>query len=250
MPKQRNRRGRPKRRRRKRPVQVAFGWRTRGGKRRGAGRKPRGKRAGVPHRSRGVVLPTTPVHVGLKVAPGISNLRHPTLFGPLRTAIYEGAERFGMRVIHYSVIEDHLHFIVEAADGRALARGMQGLTIRMAKRINKVLGRKGRVFIDRYWSRVLRSPSETRAALSYVLRNKLGHNRRRGIVHNARWVDYYSSGDRFTGWEGIEVTLPDDGLPIGRPRCWYLTWGWMGRGEKKRLLSPDGVSNGAPIQVA
>jgi REP element-mobilizing transposase RayT len=244
MRKHRTRREASRRRapKRKRPSQASFGWRTRGGKRRGAGRKPKGQRAGVPHRSRGVVLPTTPVHVGLKVAPDISNLRHPTLFGPLRTAIYEGAERFGMRVIHYSVIEDHLHFIVEAEGGRALARGMQGLTIRMAKRINKVLGRKGRVFVDRYWSRVLRSPSETRAALSYVLKNKLGHNRRRGIVHNARWVDYCSSGDRFTGWEGIEVTLPDDRLPIGRPRCWYLKWGWMGRGKKKRLLAQDGVS--------
>ena len=97
----------------------------------------------MPHRSRGEVLPTTPVHVGLKVAQDLPNLRHPTLFGPLRTAIYEGAERFGMRVIHYSVIKDHLHFIIEADDARALARGMQGLTIRLAKRINKVLGRRG-----------------------------------------------------------------------------------------------------------
>jgi REP element-mobilizing transposase RayT len=207
--------------------------------RRGAGRKPQGRQSGVPHRSRGEVLPTTPVHVGLKVAEDISNLRHPTLFGPLRTAIYEGAERFGMHVIHFSVIEDHLHFIVEAEGAKALSRGMQGLTIRLAKRINKVLERRGKVFADRYWSRVLRSPSEARSALSYVLKNKLGHNRRRGIVHNARWMDYCSSGDRFTGWEGIEVTLPDDGLPIGRPSCWFLKWGWMGRGKHKRLLQPD-----------
>jgi REP-associated tyrosine transposase len=226
-------------RRRRRPKQGGFNWRTHGGKRRGAGRKPQGRRAGVPHRSRGEVLPTTPVHVGLKVAKDISNLRHPTLFGPLRTAIYEGAERFGMRVIHFSVIEDHLHFIVEVEGARALSRGMQGLTIRLAKRINKVLGRRGKVFVDRYWSRVLRSPSETRAALSYVLKNKLGHNRRRGIAHNARWVDYCSSGDRFTGWEGIEVTLPEDDLPIGRPSCWFLKWGWMGQGSNKRLLSTD-----------
>ena len=86
---------------------------------------------------------------------------------------------------------------------------------------------------------MLRSPSETRSALSYVLKNKLGHNRRRGIVHGERWVDYCSSGDRFTGWAGIEVTLPDDGLPIGRPSCWYLKWGWMGRGKQKRLLATD-----------
>jgi REP element-mobilizing transposase RayT len=237
MPTKRQRRNRDTRRRR--PKQSAFHWRTHGGKRRGAGRRPKGRRSGVPHRSRGEVLPTTPVHVGLKVAEDISNLRHPTLFGPLRTAIYEGADRFGMRVIHFSVVEDHLHFIVEAQGTRALARGMQGLTIRLAKRINKVLGRRGKVFVDRYFSRVLRSPSETRAALNYVLKNKLRHNKQRRVVHGARWVDYCSSGDRFTGWEGIEVTLPEDELPIGRPSCWFLKWGWMGRGERKRLLSTD-----------
>ena len=246
MPVQCKRSGRPKRKtrrkrrcKRQRPVQVSIHWRTHGGRRRGAGRKPKGKRAGVPHRSRGDVLPTTPVHVGLKVAAEIGNLRHPTLFGPLRAAIYEGADRFGMRVVHYSVVKDHLHFIVEADGAAALSRGMQGLTIRMAKRINKVLGRRGKVFVDRYWSHVLRSPSETRAALNYVLKNQLRHNRQRGVVHGSRWVDYCSSGDRFTGWEGIEVTLPDDTLPIGRPRSWYLRKGWMGRGGHKRLLSAD-----------
>lgn len=172
MPGKRKHSGRPKRKkRRRRTVQVSIHWRMHGGRRRGAGRKPRGKRGGVPHRSRGEVLPTTPVHVGLKVAAEIGNLRHPTLFGPLRAAIYEGADSFGMRVIHYSVVKDHLHFIVEAESSAALSRGMQGLTIRMAKRINKVLGRRGKVFIDRYWSHVLRSPSETRAALNYVLKN-------------------------------------------------------------------------------
>jgi REP-associated tyrosine transposase len=236
--------------RRRPPRQGTFSWRTHGGKRRGAGRKPRSRRSGVPHRSRGVVKPTTPAHVGLKVAADISNLRHPTLFGPLRTAIYEGAERFGMRLIHFSVIEDHLHFIVEARDAAALARGMQGLTVRMAKRINKVLGRKGKVFIDRYFSRVLCSPSEVRVCLSYVLKNRLRHNKQRGVVHGTRWVDYCSSGDRFTGWVGVEVTLPNDERPIGRPRCHLLRKGWMFR-EGRRIggLEVDRAPGGERIRA-
>jgi REP-associated tyrosine transposase len=210
----------------RRPRQSAFSWRTHGGMRRGAGRKPKGRRSGVSHRRRDEVLPTTPVHVGLKVAEDISNLRHPTIFGPLRTVIYEGAERFGMRVVHFSILEDHLHFIVEAEGNKALARGMQGLTVRLARRINKVLGRRGKVFVDRYFSRVLCTPSEVRICLSYVLKNKRRHNKQRGIVHGSRWVDYCSSGERFTGWKGIEVSLPDDELPIGRPTCHLLRKGW------------------------
>ena len=60
-----------------------------------------------------------------------------------------------------------------------------------------------------------------------MLKNKLRHNKQRGIVHGSRWVDYCSSGERFTGWKGIEVTLPDDALPIGRPRCHLLRRGWI-----------------------
>jgi REP-associated tyrosine transposase len=223
-----------------RPRQSAFYWRTHGGQRRGAGRKPAGRRAGVPHRSRGEVRATTPVHVGLKVAADISNLRHPDLFGPLREAIYAGADRFGMRIIHFSVIEDHLHFIIEAEGVEALARGMQGLGVRLAKRINKVLRRRGKVFVDRYFSRVLSTPSEVRSCLAYVLKNKLRHNKQRGIVHGSRWVDYCSSGERFTGWKGIEVTLPNDALPIGRPRYHLLRRGWKyPRGEHAGELEVD-----------
>jgi REP-associated tyrosine transposase len=241
-----------KRRRRNRskrlkwPRQSAFSWRTHGGQRRGAGRKPAGRRAGVPHRSRGEVRLTTPVHVGLKVAADISNLRHPDLFGPLREAIYAGSDRLGMRIIHFSVIADHLHFIVESEGVEALARGMQGLGVRLAKRINKVLERRGKVFIDRYFSRVLCTPSEVRSCLSYVLKNKLRHNQQRGIVHGSRWVDYCSSGERFIGWKGIEVTLPDDALPIGRPRCHLLRKGWKyPRGEHAGELEVDKAPGGS-----
>ncbi len=229
----------------KRPRQSAFCWRTHGGQRRGAGRKTVGRRAGVPHRLRGEVRPTTPVHVGLKVAADISNLRHPDLFGPLREAIYAGSDRFSMRIIHFSVIENHLHFIVEANNVEALARGMQGLAVRLAKRINKVLGRRGKVFTDRYFSRVLCTPSEVRSCLSFVLKNKLRHNRQRGIVHGSRWVDYCSSGERFTGWKGIEVTLPDNTLPIGRPSCHLLRRGWKyPRGEYIGGLEVDRAPGG------
>jgi REP element-mobilizing transposase RayT len=49
-------------------------------------------------------------------------------------------------VVHFSVQRDHLHLIVEASDRRALSRGMQGLSIRVARAANGELGRKGRVF--------------------------------------------------------------------------------------------------------
>jgi hypothetical protein len=172
------------------------------------------------------------VHVTLKVAEDLPNLRHPSLFPKVREAIFGGADRLGLRVIHFCVLERHLHLIVEAQDARALGRGMQGLSVRLAKQVNRALGRRGRVFVDRYHSHVLHTPGETRAALAYCLKNQRRHSRARGQVHGRWWVDPCSSGDRFTGWEGIETTLPDDDLPIGRPESWLLRQGWMRAGPK------------------
>src|SRR6266851_3537755 len=69
-------------------------------------------------------------------------------------------ERFGMRLVHFSVQGNHIHLLIETTDKQALARGMQGLTIRLAKALNRVMGRHGRVFEDHYHSRVVRRPTE------------------------------------------------------------------------------------------
>jgi|GEM_PF-2830286 len=58
---------------------------------------------------------------------------------------------------------------VEAGSKTELSRGMQGITIRIAKALNRVMQRKGVVFDGRYHEHVLRTPTEQRNALRYVL---------------------------------------------------------------------------------
>jgi hypothetical protein len=48
---------------------------------------------------------------------------------------------------------------------RALARGVQGLSVRIAKGLNGVMGRHGRVFSDRYHVRILKTPLEVKNAV-------------------------------------------------------------------------------------
>src|SRR5690242_17078430 len=43
-------------------------------------------------------------------------------------------------LVHFSVQSNHLHLIVEAADQSALSRAMQGLAIRLARRMNSASG--------------------------------------------------------------------------------------------------------------
>src|SRR5687768_184511 len=85
------------------------------------------------------------------------------------------AQREEGRIVHFVVERDHIHLIVEADDARACAQLMQRLQIRTARGLNAVLGRSGRVFVDRYHVRALETPPEVHYAVTYVLNNHRKH---------------------------------------------------------------------------
>jgi REP element-mobilizing transposase RayT len=117
-----------------------------GGARQGAGRKPKGEKAGVSHARRALLAARFPVHATVRLSRGLPPLRRRTAHAALRAAFAAGCDRFGFRLVHYAVLNDHLHWIVEAKDREALARGLKGLLVRIAKALNKLWSRRGRVF--------------------------------------------------------------------------------------------------------
>ena len=131
--------------------------------------------AGVSHLARPKLAARYPVHVTLRMRDHVYNLRAWRCYRVLRRALIIGSNRFGMRIAHFSVQGNHVHLIVEALDRRALSRGVQGLAIRMAKGLNRVMEKHGKVFADRFHSRILRTPTETRRAVHYVLFNRQRH---------------------------------------------------------------------------
>ena len=203
--------------------------RLHGGKRPGAGRKPSGRRVGVPHRKRPVHKPRHPVHVTLRVREGLPSLRSDKLmFSAVRGAIALG-HKTGFRVVHFSVQSNHLHLIVEAHDESALSRGMQSLEHRMAHAVHRALGEGGRVISDRYHAHALRSPREVRAALVYVLQNWKKHGPG-GHDH----FDPRSSAHAFDGWSEPPPSGKDPPI-VAVARTWLVTVGWRRLG----LVRPD-----------
>ncbi len=156
------------------PLQLPLALRPRG---RGGARAHAGRKKGprVSHHPREKLASRFPVHVTLRVRPEVWNLRSRRCFRALCGAFSRGKERRGFRLVHFSVQGNHLHLVVEAPGERGLSRGMQGLAIRMAKRLNHVMQRHGPVFADRYHAHILRSPRETRAAVAYLLGNFAKH---------------------------------------------------------------------------
>ena len=238
----------------RRPVQLTLEQARRptghGGWRPGAGR-PRG-RTTASHAARPAFAASAPLHVTLRVVGGLPSLRHERVVRVVRGAIAAGGHRDDFRVVHFNVLGNHLHFLVEAADARALARGMQGLNVRLTRRINGLLGRTGTLLAERYHARALTSQSQVRNALRYVLLNGRHHAAERGQVlargwlprmvvgsgssptrSVGRWLDPFSSALWFDGWrDAIRTdapwlrTLARIARPTALPRTWLLAGGW------------------------
>jgi REP element-mobilizing transposase RayT len=213
----------------------------RGGARPGAGRPKRKRgRSSEPHTIRPQLKASQPVHVVMRAASDVGSLRTMEGFAAVREArasTLRLADSF--RIIHFTIQRNHIHLIVEAHDRKALSTGMQVFGISCAKQLNAAISarrgvrRRGTVFTDRYYARILKTPREVRNCLSYVLNNWRHHK----VDAQHPWkIDPYSSALAFDGWkerpEGKRFAIPPgyEGSWIWLPRTWLMTTGWRRRG--------------------
>jgi putative transposase len=205
------------------PFEAARTW---GGARKGAGRKPRG-RPSMPHATRHKIDPRCPVQVTIRATPGLPSLRSARVFGALRRAIARASvDRF--RVIHFSIQQDHGHFIVEGDEPRRARGGVHGLAIRLALAVNRALGRRGKVVGDRYHARALTTPRHMRTSMVYVLLNFRKH------LRAPAGVDPRSSGPQFSGWHHAPVAS-DVAPATALPQTWMARVGWQRAGGPLRV---------------
>jgi REP element-mobilizing transposase RayT len=207
-----------------------------GGWRPGAGRKRRA--TGVPHEVRDAVRADQPQHVTVRLVEGVS-IRKQWLMPTIHGAIAD-SQRPDFRIVEFNVLGNHIHLVAEADGAAALGNGMNGFEARLAKRLNRALRRSGTVFDGRYHVRALRTPTEVRNALRYVLLNARHHAADAGRTLDRGWIDSYSSAPWFDGWSAPVRVEPHIALPP-RPTAaastWLLRTGWRRFG----LLSPDEV---------
>ena len=129
-----------------------------------------------------------------------------------------------------------MHFLAEASDERALSRGMIGLTTRIARGLNRLWKRAGRVFVDRYHGRILTTPRAVRNALVYTLQNARKH----GALRSRR-ADEFSSARSFDGWkEGAPEGAESSPRFLERARTWLLSIGWRRHGLIAARETPAG----------
>jgi REP element-mobilizing transposase RayT len=210
----------------------------RGGKRRGAGRKPKGARAGARHGARPEFKPYHGLHVVMRVAPAVGSLRRRKMYRAVREATITAAQREQFRIVHISLQRTHVHMLVEADHREALARGMQSFQISAARNINTALGdgvrrRRGKVFADRYHVEVITTPTRAHHAIGYILGNWRKHKEDQHGVASTWLVDPFSTAILFPDWKELQdkalmwpIRETYDPMIVFRPRTWLLAEGW------------------------
>ncbi len=235
--------------------------RGRGGPGRGQGRK-KNRFDYVVHRTRPFHERRHPVHVSTRVVAGLPSLRGRRLWAAVHRGFVFGCvfgsedgspRRAVFRIVHFSVQGQHIHLVCEAADRQGLSRGVQGFKVRVAKAVNKAMGRRGAVFTDRYHARTITTPTQCRHTLSYVLSNQRHHAYAERASYPAGRVDPCSSALTLTGWTVARVrswanappTPLDDRPAVAPPSTWLLRGGWQRGGGP---ISPSRVP-GLPVNA-
>jgi REP element-mobilizing transposase RayT len=154
----------------------------------------------------------------MKAVAGLPSFRRESIRKALCQTVWAAQREVEFRILHFSVQPNHLHLIVEAEEGVALSRGVQGFAVRVAKSVNRRLSRRGKLWRHRYFARDLRTARQVRTALVYVLQN---HKK---SLRGQMAMDLYSSAALFDGWEVSRETdflrwgaLEMTGLGAGPP---------------------------------
>ncbi|MCA1829689.1 MAG: transposase, partial [Myxococcales bacterium] len=172
--------------------------------------RSKGRRPLVSHHSRPHFDKPTAIHATVRVREDVWNLRSQRCFRVVKQALHDALGRFGLRVIDFSLQGNHLHLILEADNSASLSRGMQGLCVRIARALNRLMERKGHVFADHFHSRLLLSPTEVMRAIQYVVDNHRKHYGHTG-------TDPYAS---------TALPAPERDEVLARPVTWVLRGGW------------------------
>jgi putative transposase len=217
-----------------RSKQFELDIRSWGGERRGAGRK-RTKTSLQRHEKRPEIKSSLPAHVTLTFDRRLDSIRHKRGIAAFAKAA-KGAQKWGLKIVHFSLQADHAHMIVEARKNRDLSKGLQSFSISMAKTLNRFFDRSGKVFRDRYHMRVLKTPSEVRNAIRYALFNRAKHLKMSAFVDRFSSVAYVGKREVKAFASALEVSLP---VPVwlgsrhseiegalSEPGSWLLRQGW------------------------
>jgi len=203
-----------------------------------AGPGPVGRlRAACPHAARPALASRYPVHVVLKLDPSLPNLRGRQPVRVIERCLRTGKERRAFVWCTFRSSRITCNLIVEALGAKALSAGIKGLSVRLARRLNTLLGRKGRVMIERYFGPSCARRRRSAGVCATCCSIGGGMTRSAGGLGTGAGRSLFVRSLLRRLARGRATPPPPEERCVSPPRLWLLTTGWRSRG----LISVDAV---------
>lgn len=144
-------------------------------------------------------------------------------------------KRFGLDVFHYSLMDNHVHLIVQSAGEMALSRGMHGLNLTYAQHFRSKYGGIGHFWQDRFKSFLIERESYLLECGRYVELNSVRARKFRDPGED-RWSSFrhYAEGQP----DALITESPqyrEMGMTAGERRENYRTFVLEGLKERRGL---------------
>jgi REP element-mobilizing transposase RayT len=147
--------------------------------------------------------------------------------------LQEGTCRFGYRVHAFCFMTNHLHLLLQAGD-IPLSRGMQNLSFRYTRWVNRREKRTGHLFQGRFKALLIDGDSYLLELVRYIHLNPL----RAGMTQSPEehpWTSHHAYlGQYDLSWLTTGVVLGQFGVTAGKARDGYVRFILDGIGEEHR----------------
>jgi putative transposase len=112
---------------------------------------------------------------------------------------------------------NHFHFLIKPAEGTSLSKILQWIKCGFARLWNKMHGRTGHFWGDRFFSRIIGDRTDFEAVDKYISENAV----KAGLVEKAEDWSFGGLFYRIKGWFGLIDRLPDPDTLFPLPHRLY-----------------------------
>jgi|GEM_PF-3329816 len=173
---------------------------TWGGKRAGAGRPQSSEM--IPHTKRPEVGNKRPLFIVIKIRKELGSIRHPEFFKVFERSSLR-AKRFGLRIIHFAILNHKIQLLVEIKKQEELHMSFKSLNtslaIHLKKKYFQLHGQKhhGPVLLGRFQMTVLEDPQGTKDKMKKLYLEAAWEQKKRN------YPDHFSSAPIFHDWQAL-----------------------------------------------
>ncbi len=150
---------------------------------------------GIRHSHRERLVRASGLHLTIKLIK--ADMQNKTVLKILRYAIMK-ARKQNLKIVHYALEHNHIHLYAEAVNNADLSKGMKAFGVTLVKKINRYQQRSGSLYKHRYHLRILKSATEVKNVINYILKNGMKHRKSKSpfdlynsalVLHDFKIID-------------------------------------------------------------